>query len=79
MTEKYLTEAAKGGGSAEDLTEIIRHELASNAVARPTSVGFVDFEAVMNKAFADIRNGAEPAARLQQATEELDRVLAKYK
>jgi multiple sugar transport system substrate-binding protein len=77
--EKYLTEAAKGGGSAEDLAAIIRQELASNAVARPTSVGFVDFEAVMNKAFADIRNGAEPAARLQQATEELDRVLAKYK
>ena len=50
-----------------------------NAVARPTSVGYVDFETVMNKAFADIRNGTDPAQRLRQATSELNRIFDKYK
>ena len=49
-----------------------------NAVARPTSVGYVDFETVMNKAFADIRNGSNPVDRLSQATAELKRAFAKY-
>jgi multiple sugar transport system substrate-binding protein len=48
-------------------------------VSRPVSVGYVDFESVMNKAFADIRNGTDAATRLQQATGELDRALAKYR
>jgi hypothetical protein len=34
---------------------------------------------VINKAFADIRNGAQPAARLGQATGEIQRALAKYR
>jgi hypothetical protein len=38
----------------------------------------VDFETVMNKTFADIRNGSDPAQRLQSATKELDTVLKKY-
>jgi hypothetical protein len=33
----------------------------------------------MNKAFADIRNGTAAPARLQQATGELNRALAKYR
>ncbi|WP_197430060.1 sugar ABC transporter substrate-binding protein [Auraticoccus cholistanensis] len=74
---RYLSENASDTRS-EQLAAIIEHELANNAVARPTTVGFVDFETVMNKAFADIRNGSEPAERLQQAAEELDRALAKY-
>jgi hypothetical protein len=32
----------------------------------------------MNKAFADIRNGSDPAKRLQQASGELKRAFAKY-
>jgi hypothetical protein len=39
----------------------------------------VDFESVVNKAFADIRNGTEPAARLTQANGEIERALAKYR
>jgi multiple sugar transport system substrate-binding protein len=48
-------------------------------VSRPTTIGFVDFETVMNKAFADIRNGTDASTRLQQATGELDRALTKYR
>ena len=75
---KYLTELAAQGKQGKPLAAIIQQELATNAVPRPTTTGYVDFETVMNKAFADIRNGTDAAQRLQQASQELDRVLAKY-
>jgi multiple sugar transport system substrate-binding protein len=77
--EKYLSDLSAKGERYAQIAGIIRQSLASTAVSRPVSVGYVDFESVMNKAFADIRNGAEPAARLQQATGELDRALGKYR
>jgi multiple sugar transport system substrate-binding protein len=77
--QQYLTRLGDRGAQAGQLAAIISHELATNAVSRPTTIGFVDFETVMNKAFADIRNGADPGRRLDEATQELDRVLAKYR
>ncbi len=77
--EKYLDEIRGAGDQGEDLAAIIEHELAENAVHRPTTTGFVEFETVLNKAFSDIRNGTDPAQRLGEAQEELDRVLAKYR
>jgi multiple sugar transport system substrate-binding protein len=77
--EKYLDEMRGGGGQGEDLAAIVEHELNENAVHRPTTTGFVEFETVLNKAFSDIRNGTDPAERLGEAQQELDRVLAKYR
>ena len=77
--QNYLTQFRSQGPVATQLAAILENELAKNAVARPLTVGYVDFESVMNKAFADIRNGSDPAQRLQQATQELNRVFAKYK
>jgi multiple sugar transport system substrate-binding protein len=76
--QKYLTEMQSAGANGGQLAAIVKNELAHNAVARPTSVGYVDFETIMNKAFADIRNGSAPAGRLQQASGELKRAFAKY-
>ena len=73
---KYLGDLrAKGQGQ---LAAIIQGALADNPVHRPTTIGYVDFETVMNKAFTDIRNGASASQRLQQATQELKRALKKY-
>lgn len=77
--QKYLDELRKQGDRSSQLADIIEHALAETSVSRPTTVGWVDFETVMNKAFADIRNGSDPADRLQQASDELDRLLAKYR
>jgi multiple sugar transport system substrate-binding protein len=77
--QRYLTEMRGTGQRSEQLAAIVANEIASNAVPRPVTTGYVDFESVMNKAFADIRNGSDPAQRLQQAAQELDRVLAKYR
>ena len=77
--KQYLDEMRGKGARSKQLADIIENELAHNAVHRPRTTGYVDFETVMNKAFADIRNGSDPAQRLQQATQELNRVLAKYR
>jgi multiple sugar transport system substrate-binding protein len=76
---RYMDQLRAQGSTSKQVADIVQNELANNAVARPTSVGYVDFESVMNKAFADIRNGSDPSARLQQATGELNRVFDKYK
>ena len=47
-------------------------EVENTAVARPVSVGYVQFESLINKAFGDIRNGADPAERLTQAQAQIE-------
>jgi multiple sugar transport system substrate-binding protein len=77
--EKYLSGLTAKGARYAQIADIIRYALANTSVSRPVSVGYVDFESTMNKAFADIRNGTDAATRLQQATGELNRALAKYR
>jgi multiple sugar transport system substrate-binding protein len=77
--ETYLSALKSKGARYAQIAGIVRYALANTSVSRPISVGYVDFESAMNKAFADIRNGTDAAARLQQATGELNRALAKYR
>jgi ABC-type glycerol-3-phosphate transport system substrate-binding protein len=58
---------AKTAGAAA----ITAYESANTAKSRPVSVGYIQFEEVMGKAFADIRNGSNADARLQEATRQL--------
>jgi multiple sugar transport system substrate-binding protein len=74
---KYL-KVMSSARNGKQLAAIMKNELAHNTVHRPPTVGFVDFETIMNKAFSDIRNGSDPAKRLKQASQELQRALAKY-
>ncbi len=50
---------------------LIKYDAASTAVRRPNSVGYLEFESVLNKAFADIANGASPQSRLTQAAADI--------
>jgi multiple sugar transport system substrate-binding protein len=77
--QTYLKDLGAKGERYQQIADIIEYAIGNTSVSRPVSVGFVDFESVVNKAFADIRNGAEPAARLTQANGEIDRALAKYR
>lgn len=47
--------------------EVMTYELAHTAVARPRSIGYVAFEEILNKAFSDIRNGADVKSTLESA------------
>ncbi|MER7282429.1 extracellular solute-binding protein [Dactylosporangium sp. NPDC000244] len=50
-----------------------------HAIRRPSSVGYIDFETIVNKAFADIRNGGDPGKILATAQDTLKRQLSQYK
>lgn len=60
------------GDKSAGASTLISYETANTAVARPVSVGYVQFEEVMNRAFGDIRNGSDPKSRLDQATQQLN-------
>lgn len=59
--------------------EIMTFEQANTAVNRLSTVGYVEFEDIMGRAFADIRNGADPASSLQSASDELEIAWKKYR
>ncbi|BCP52254.1 hypothetical protein K32_08710 [Kaistia sp. 32K] len=61
------------------VVELINSELKNTAVGRPRTTGFVAFETVMNKSFADIRNGADAADTLKAADRQIDRQLSRLK
>ncbi|WP_250037137.1 sugar ABC transporter substrate-binding protein [Paractinoplanes maris] len=77
--QTYLKNLGAKGERYQQIADIIEQSLGATAVSRPITTGFVDFESVMNKAFADIRNGTDATTRLTQAGQELDRDLAKYR
>jgi multiple sugar transport system substrate-binding protein len=77
--EQYLTGLGAKGERYKQIADIIEYAVANTSVSRPITTGYVDFESVMNKAFADIRNGTDATTRLTQAGQELDRALAKYR
>lgn len=74
--ERMTTEVAPG--QLDTLDEIITEDNTEHARHRPSSIGYVEFETTMNKAFSDIRNGADIKVTLDNAQDELTRILAKY-
>lgn len=63
---------AMGGDNSKGVADLITHEIDETAVARPVSVGYVQFESLINKAFGDIRNGANVSDRLSQAQSQIE-------
>lgn len=65
------------GGNAPQISTLLSYELTNTAIHRPRTIGYIEFETVMNKAFADIRNGSDPKQRLSQASDELKTAFAR--
>lgn len=71
-TEQYLPKLeALGGDKAQGLAKLIAHENTETATPRPVTVGYIQFEEIMAKAFADIRNGSPVDERLKQAAQQI--------
>lgn len=69
---KYVpTLDALGGAKSAGVGAILTYDDQHTAVSRPRSVGYIQFEDIMTKAFADVRNGADPRTRLEQASAQL--------
>ena len=77
---KYLsTMDAVAGDKSKGVGALLTFEVGNTAVARPSSVGFVQFNDIMSKAFGDIRNGSDIAARLSQAAKSLNEAWSLFK
>ena len=63
---------ALGGENSAGAADLITYEIENTAVARPVSIGYVQFESIINKAFADIRNGSDAEERLAQAQQQIE-------
>lgn len=77
---KYLSglDSAAGAKTA-GVGALLTYEVGKTAVARPSSVGYVQFNDIMNKAFGDIRNGADISSRLAQAAKSLNDAWSLFK
>jgi len=65
----------QAGDHGAGLADILTYQNDNTALARPVTVGYVQFLTVMNSAVSDIVNGADPEARLGQAQTELEEAL----
>lgn len=59
----------EGGTTAGELVE---YELDNTSVVRPRSIGYIQFEEIMGRAFEDIRNGLDVRETLERAQSELE-------
>lgn len=60
------------------VVDLIKYELAHTSVLRLQTVGYVEFEDTMTRAFDDIINGADAAKTLTSASSELRNAWSKY-
>ncbi|WP_375450223.1 ABC transporter substrate-binding protein [uncultured Devosia sp.] len=60
------------------VVDLIKYELANTSVLRLQTVGFVEFEDIIGRAFGDIINGADVQASLDGAASELADAWSKY-
>lgn len=62
-----------------DVYRIAAYEAKHTAVPRPLTPGYLEWETLYNKAYEDIKNGTDPKKALDQAAEQMDKQLAKYR
>lgn len=75
----YFEKEVFASEEGKKAAEIIDYETANTAVNRLQTVGYLEFEEILNRAFADIRNGTDATEALQSASDELTTAWAKYK
>lgn len=76
--EAYYSKEIFNTPAGKDAKDIIAYELANTSVTRPNTIGYVEFEEILNRAFADIRNGAEPHSTLETAQKQLENAWKVY-
>lgn len=77
---QHIEQAIKlGGAGSQGYGAILDYELKNTAVSRPRTIGYVLFEEVMNKAFSDVRNGADVKQVLDRADGQLKTAFSRLK
>jgi len=78
-TLKYIEENEKYTKWPFDIFSLLKYESDNTAVARPLSVGYLEYESMLTSAFEDIRNGADVRSTFEQTEAKLNRTLQKYR
>ena len=63
----------------KDWGALLNYELTNTAVSRPKTIGYIVFEEIMNKAFSDVRNGADARDVLNGAQDQLTSAFARLR
>lgn len=70
--DQHVRDASAGGGAVTaSYGTILGYELQHTAVSRPRTIGYVVFEQIMNRAFSDVRNGADARSELTRTDAQL--------
>lgn len=77
--EAYFARPVFQAPQGQAAAAILDHETASTAVNRVPTVGFIEFEDILGRAFADIRNGTPAQQALDTAASELETAWAQYR
>lgn len=75
----YFAKSVFSSEEGKKAAAIIDYETSNTAVNRVSTIGYIEFESILNQAFADIRNGAEAKPTLDKAESQLKTAWAKYK
>ena len=70
--DQHVRDASAGGGAVTaPYGTILSYELQHTAISRPRTIGYVVFEQIMNRAFSDVRNGADAKSELTRTDAQL--------
>ena len=76
--EIYFAKDVFKSAEGQNAAKIIDFETSKTAVNRVQTVGYIEFESIMNQAFADIRNGTDAKTALDSAATQLTTAWKKY-
>jgi ABC-type glycerol-3-phosphate transport system substrate-binding protein len=74
----YFAKDVFSSPQGQDAAKIIDYETANTAVNRVSTIGYIEFETIMNQTFADVRNGADPKTALDKGAAQLKTAWQKY-
>jgi len=75
----YFAKDVFNSPEGKNAAKIIDYETSNTAVNRVSTIGYIEFESILNQAFSDIRNGADAKTTLDKADSQLKTAWAKYK
>src|SRR3954471_9429950 len=74
----YFEKSVFSSPEGKKAAPIIDYETSHTAVNRVQTIGYIEFETILNQAFADIRNGADAKTSLDNASTQLATAWKKY-
>ena len=63
----------------KDIAKLINFEVSNNAIPRPRTIGYIQFETILGTAFSDIRNGLDSKTVMEKANSDLKEAFSQLK